>query len=58
MKPKKFLTPQQQKKLQQTLKTSNKPQLQQHCLMLLLRNEGKTYQEIALVSRSFVSNSS
>ncbi|NJK51018.1 helix-turn-helix domain-containing protein [Candidatus Gracilibacteria bacterium] len=54
MKAKKFLTPKQQFILQQTLKTSNNPQLQQHCLMLLLRNEGKTYQEIAkFLDRSY-----
>ena len=54
MKPKKFLTPQQQQNLQETLKTSNNPQLQQHCLMLLLRNDGKTYREIAkFLDRSY-----
>jgi len=46
MRAKNFLTPQQKKTLQKALKDSSIGQVQ-HYLILLLRNEGKTYQEIA-----------
>ncbi|MEH2159777.1 MAG: helix-turn-helix domain-containing protein [Nostoc sp.] len=42
-----FLTPGQQENLQQAVRESADKHLQERALMLLLMNDGKTYQEIS-----------
>ncbi|PPS41230.1 helix-turn-helix domain-containing protein [Chroococcidiopsis sp. TS-821] len=44
---KNFLKPQQKEQLQQALRESQCPYFRERVLMLLLMNDGKTYQEIA-----------
>jgi transposase len=44
---KNFLTQVQQKRLQKALRKSDCPRLREHALILLLQNDGKTYEEIA-----------
>lgn len=47
MPAKNFLKPQQKEQLQQALRESTCPYFRERVLMLLLMNDGKTYQEIA-----------
>lgn len=42
-----FLTDSQRKKLQQALRESDCPRFREHALILLLKHDGKTYEEIA-----------
>ena len=42
-----FLSLKQKKRMQQLLKTSERPELRERVLILLLMNDGKTYKEIA-----------
>jgi transposase len=44
---KNYLTEEERKRLQQELKYHEHPEIRERILMLLLRNDGKTYQEIA-----------
>ena len=41
-----FLNQEQTEKLQQAVRQGNCPRLREHALILLLQNDGKTYQEI------------
>ncbi|MEW5857731.1 MAG: IS630 family transposase, partial [Cyanobacteriota bacterium] len=41
-----YLTPTQKENLQKALRESDCPHLRERILMLLLMNDGKTYQEI------------
>lgn len=47
MPAKNFLTPTQKKRLQKAIRQSNCPRFREHALILLLQNDGKTYEEIA-----------
>ncbi|HEY9832449.1 MAG TPA: helix-turn-helix domain-containing protein, partial [Stenomitos sp.] len=47
MPAKNFLNQAQKEKLQNALRESNSPQVTERILMLLLMNDGKTYQEIS-----------
>jgi len=42
-----FLTDPQRKRLQQALRESDCPRFREHALILLLKHDGKTYEEIA-----------
>lgn len=42
-----FLTSLQRKRLQKAIRKSDCPRLREHALILLLQNDGKTYEEIA-----------
>ncbi len=44
---KNFLSQEQKQSLQQALRESEQPELRERVLMLLLMNEGKTYEQIA-----------
>lgn len=44
---KNFLTPEQVTQLQQALKESELPHVRERILIILLQNDGKTYQEIS-----------
>ncbi|HEY9810324.1 MAG TPA: helix-turn-helix domain-containing protein [Halomicronema sp.] len=44
---KNFLTEEQRKQLQKAVRKSDCPRLREHALILLLQNDGKTYEEIA-----------
>ncbi len=41
-----FLNQEQTEKLQQAVRQGNCPRVREHALILLLQNDGKTYQEI------------
>jgi transposase len=47
MPAKNFLTPTQKKRLQKAIRQSECPRFREHALILLLQNDGKTYEEIA-----------
>ena len=42
-----FLTQEQKKRLQTAVRSDDCPRLREHVLILLLQNDGKTYEEIA-----------
>jgi DNA-directed RNA polymerase specialized sigma24 family protein len=44
---KNFLSQEQKQRLQQALREEERPELRERVLMLLLMNEGKTYEQIA-----------
>lgn len=44
---KNFLSQEQKQRLQQALREEDRPELRERVLMLLLMNEGKTYEQIA-----------
>jgi DNA-directed RNA polymerase specialized sigma24 family protein len=44
---KNFLSQEQKQRLQQALREEDRPELRERVLMLLLMNEGKTYEKIA-----------
>lgn len=47
MRRKKFLTKNQKQRLQDALRESDCPRFREHALILLLKNDGKTYEQIA-----------